>query len=67
MPKANLRAVDNERLHPRDAARKAVKAFRLDREKEKFGVCNQIDSGAPSLRTDEILKRSEPHYLVGKK
>lgn len=66
MSKAQLRVIDPNREHARDLARRKVKAFRLDREKEKIGVCNQIDSGAPSLRTDEVLGRSEPDHL-GKK
>lgn len=66
MPKPNLRAVDPEVEHPRDLARQAVKRFRLDREKQKLPVSNQTDTGSPSLRVDDILKRSEPNHL-GKK
>lgn len=66
MPKANLRAVETERLHPRDRARQAVKRFRLDRERERLPISNQIDSGAPSLRVDDVLRRAEAE-LLGKR
>lgn len=66
MPKPNLRAVNPEVEHPRDVAHKAVKRWRSNAEKEKLPVSNQFDSGAPSLRTDEVLKRAEADHL-GKK
>lgn len=58
-----LRVVDNERLHARDAARNAVKKFRLDRERERLPICNQ-STGARNLFTDEVLKRTEREMPV---
>lgn len=66
MSKAQLRAVNPEIEHPRDTARKAVKRWRSNAEKEKLAVANQIDSGAPSLRTDEVLEKAYAD-LIGKK
>lgn len=67
MPKPNLRAVNNENPSARDIAAQRVKRWRSNAEKEKLPVSNQDDSGAPSLRTDDILKRSEGDHLIGKK
>lgn len=58
MSKANLLAVDNERLHPRDLARREVKRFRLDRERERLPICNQ-STGAKNLFVDEILEGTQ--------
>ena len=66
MPKPNFRVVDKERSHPRDADRKAVKRFRTLVEQERLPISNQICTGAPSLRVDEVLQRSEPNH-IGKK
>lgn len=67
MPKPNLRAVNVEVEHPLDRARREVKRFRLDREKQKLPTSNQVcTDGVPRLDTDEVLKRSEPDHL-GKK
>lgn len=66
MAQPNLRVIDPNREHPRDAARKAVKRFRTLVEQERLPISNQICTGAPSLRVDEVLKRSEPDH-IGKK
>lgn len=66
MPQAKFRVVDNEREHPREIAKRKVKQFRTLVEQEKRVICNQICTGAPSLRVDEILRRSESNHL-GKK
>lgn len=63
MPKPNLRVIENGQEHARDLAREAVKRFRAE---EEVPICNQTDSGAPSLRTDEVLAKSQPD-LLGKK
>lgn len=57
MSKAQLRAVENEVDHPRDAARKAVKRWRSNAEKEKLPVANQ-STGHPNLFVDEVLQRT---------
>ena len=57
-----LRAVDNERPHPRDFAVQAIKRRRA----AKYPITNQHDTGAPTLPVDDVLQRSGPEYLVGK-
>lgn len=59
-----LRVIDNEVEHPLDYARRKVKEFQLDREKgeKPLPVSNPTDSGAPPLRVDDVLRRSEPDY-----
>jgi hypothetical protein len=57
-----LRVVDPERQHPRDLARRAVKEFRLDRYKDPekpLPISNVIDTGAPLLIVNEVIKRTE--------
>lgn len=58
MAQPNFRVVDSEKVHPRDAARIAVKRFRTNAEREKLGVCNQ-STGAANLFVDETLRRTE--------
>lgn len=60
--KSQLRVIDNQREHNLDYARRKVKQWRSDAQREKREVANQDDSGAPSLRVDEVLRRSEPDY-----
>lgn len=62
MSKPQLRAVDPEVAHPRDLARRKVKQWKSDAEQGKLHISNQDDTGAPSLRVDEVLRRSEPDY-----
>lgn len=62
MPKSNLRAVDSEQEHPRDRARREVKRWRSDAERERLPVSNQQDTGAPRLSVDEVLRKSEPNH-----
>lgn len=59
MSNPHLRPVDNQVVHPRDLARRKVQQWR---EGEVQPIVNQHDSGAPSLRTDEVLRRSEPQH-----
>lgn len=66
MNKAQLRAVDPEIEHPRDAARKAVRRWRSDADKQKLPVSNVQDTGSPSLRVDDVLEKALPDHL-GKK
>lgn len=61
-PKSQFRVVDNEQEHARDTARRKVKQWRSDAEREKRQVANQDDSGAPSLRVDDVLRKSEPNH-----
>ena len=60
MPKSSLRAVDNEQEHPRDRARREVKRWRSNAEKERLPISNQHDNDQvkPVLRVDEILETS---------
>ena len=67
MPKPALRAVDNERLHPRHIARQVVKRWKSDATRLKLGVCNQHDSGAPSLRPDQVLNHASHDARLGRK
>lgn len=62
--KSQLRVINNEVEHPLDYARRKVKEFQLDREKgeKPLPVSNPTDSGAPPLRVDDVLRRSEPNY-----
>lgn len=61
--KPNLRAVDNEVDHPRDAARRKEKQWRSNAEREKRPVANQHDNkGARVLDVDAALKW-EPKHL----
>lgn len=64
MSKPQLRVIDNQHEHPLDYARRKVKEFQLDREKgeKPLPVSNPIDSGAPPLRVDDVLRKSEPNY-----
>lgn len=60
MAQQSLRVVDSERIHPRDAAHKAVKRFRTLAEQENFPICNQhTEIGGSYLATDDVLRRSE--------
>lgn len=62
--KPQLRVIDNQHEHPLDYARRKVREFQLDREKggKPLPVSNPTDSGAPPLRVDDVLRRSEPDY-----
>ena len=66
MLKPNLRAVDNNQPHARDIARAAVKEWRSNADKEELPIATVQDSGAPSLRVDDVIRRSQPD-LIGKK
>lgn len=66
MSQPNLRVIDPDREHARDLARRRVKRFRTLVEQERLPISNQICTGAPSLRVDEVLERSEPNH-IGKK
>lgn len=66
MSKPQLRAVDPDREHNLDYARRKVKQWKSDAERGKLHISNQTDSGAPSLRVDDVLRRSEPNYTKGK-
>ena len=63
MSKPNLRAVDNEVEHPLDYARRKVKEWRSDAEREGLPTTNlTTGSGAPLLNRDEVLRRSYPDH-----
>lgn len=61
MAQPNLRVVIPDQLHPRDLARREVKRFMLDREKDdRQTVCNQhTDQAAKQLWVDDVLERTE--------
>lgn len=59
MPQPNFRVVDPDRQHARDLARREVKRFRADAERESWPICNQQDKGGRSLFVDEVIRRTE--------
>lgn len=61
--KPQLRAIDPNREHNLDYARRKVKQWRSDAERDKLNISNQTDSGAPSLRVDDVLQKSLPNHL----
>lgn len=66
MPKLQLRAVDTERPHSRDVARQRVKAWRSDADREALPVTNIIDTGAPLLKVDDVVRASYPNHAERK-
>lgn len=63
MPKPNLRAVDNETEHPRDRARRRVRDWRSNAQRDQLPISNiHDDKGADVLDVDAVLRKSEPHY-----
>ena len=62
--KPNLRAVDNERPHNLDIARQRIAQWRSNAQREGLPTTNVIDSGAPLLRRDEVVRGSYPTYEV---
>lgn len=64
--KPNLRAVNNEHEHNRDYARRKVKEWRSNAERERLPVSNpHDDKGAPVLDIDSTLKWEPKH--IGRK
>lgn len=61
--KPQLRAVDPDHEHNLDYARRKVKQWKSDAERGKLHISNQDDTGAPSLRVDEVLQKSLPNHL----
>lgn len=60
-----LREIESTELpddHPRRLAQQAIAKWRSDAERESLPIANQIDSGAPLLRVDDVLRRSEPSH-----
>ena len=53
----------------RDIARGRIAAWRGRTQQQPVGVwpIPARDSGVPKLMVDEVLKNSDPSYLVGKK
>lgn len=67
MSKSTLRVVDNEVEHPLDYARRKVKEWRSNAEKEGLPLVNTTTgSGAPLLDRDAVLRKSYPNH-AGKK
>jgi hypothetical protein len=65
MNKPRLRVVEGEQSHPRDIARQIVQKRT---QQPALPVSNQhCVEGRPSLRVDEVLERSDPGCLLGKK
>jgi hypothetical protein len=68
MSKSQLRAVDNQRMHPKDIARQAVKRWRSDAEKQGLPVANTTTgSGAPLLDVDAVLHHADHTARLGRK
>lgn len=62
-----LYAVQTEDKTNRQIAREAIQKH-LEQEAKRLPICNEHDDkGAPVLPVDEVLRRSEPNYLVGRK
>lgn len=53
----------NDDNHPRRLAQATIAEFRSNAQREGLPIANQIDSGAPLLRRDEIVERSYPTYV----
>lgn len=65
---SSIEAAERPANHPRTLARTAIKRWRSDAQKLKLTVSNQVDSGAPSLRVDDVLRRSSGHAeRIGRK
>lgn len=60
--KPNLRVIDNEQPHARDLARQRVSEWRSNAQREGLPTTNVVDSGAPLLRRDEVVRASYPTY-----
>lgn len=61
--KPNLRAVDNDHEHTRDYARRKVKEWRSNAERERLPVSNpHDDKGAPVLMRDDVVRASVPNH-----
>lgn len=57
--KVQLRAINPERLHARDLARKLVRRWKSDAERDRLPVANQhVEEVKPALRVDEVLLKS---------
>ena len=50
--------------HPRKLAQRAVAEFRSNAQREGLPTTNVIDSGAPLLRRDEVVRGSYPTYAT---
>ena len=67
---ATLRDIEAAELplgHPRAIARRLLKRWRSDATRLKLAVSNQHDSGAPSLRVDEVLGHEGHDARLGRK
>lgn len=65
-----LRAIESTELpdnHPRRLAQRAVAEFRSNAQREGLPTTNVIDSGAPLLRRDEVVRASYPTYTTNEK
>jgi hypothetical protein len=63
----DIEAIERDPSHPRSLARAVVKRWRSDAQKLKLGVSNQHDSGAPSLRVDDVLRGDDHNRRLGRK
>ena len=61
---SKIEAAERDPNHPRALARQAVAKWRSDAESERLPVTNITDSGAPLLRVNEVISRSEPHHAI---
>jgi len=63
--KLRLRVVDSEKPHARDIARQKVAESKLGPTQH---LVNQHEKDVkPMLCVDDVLHKSDPHYLIGKK
>lgn len=59
-----LRVIDNQRPHPKDIARQRVAEWKSNAQRDNLPLVNLVDSGAPLLRRDEVLRASYPTYAT---
>lgn len=65
MSKSQLRAVDNQQLHPLDTTHQTE--WRSNAEREQLPVVNVVDSGKPLLRVDEVLNYDDHNRRLGRR
>jgi hypothetical protein len=59
---AQLEAAERDPEHPRSLARAAIKRWRSDADREALPVTNIVDSGAPLLDRDAVVRASYPNH-----
>lgn len=64
---AQLEAAERDPDHPRSIARQAVAQWRSDAAKGQLPTTNIIDTGAPLLRADDVLRYDDHDRRLGRK